>query len=183
MPIVRMRRTPASRAAWTSSASGAGPRSRWVWLSITAAPLTRSSLGSLGLGEERRRLLHPGPARSSAEGGAFERQVVGVERAQELLRRLGDVGCEQDGDDPEALGERAERRLELGGLGLVLGELPRRALLDVAVEAPHALPDALERLRDLGAVEQLLDLLAQALEVGGQRGVDVDVRDRPAAVD
>ena len=65
---------------------------------------------------------------------------------------------------------------QLVGLGLVLGQLPRRVLLDVAVQPPHALPDALQRLRDLRLVEQRRDLLDEALEVGGQRRVDVDRR-------
>ena len=51
----------------------------------------------------------------------------------------------------------SERSATSSSLGLRLGSLASfqgACLLDVAVQAPDALPDALERLRDLGAVEQ-----------------------------
>src|SRR5215212_7292124 len=157
MPIVRMRLTPCSRAAATSSASGAGPRSRWVWESIT---------GPSGLREERRELLDLRAAGEGAVGRRLERRVRRPERGEQLLGRLGDVRGQHHRDDSEAFGERPQRLVELAGLLLVLGELPRRALLDVAVQAPDALPDPLERLGDLRVVEQIADLLAQAAEVG-----------------
>ena len=52
--------------------------------------------------------------------------------------------------------------VQLVGLGRVLGQLPRRRLLDVAVQPPHAHPDPLQRLRDLRLVEQRRDLLDAA---------------------
>ena len=64
----------------------------------------------------------------------------------------------------------------------VLGQLPGRLLLDVAVQAPHALPDVVEGRRQLDAVDALRDVLGQALEVGDERGVDVDVGHDPVAV-
>src|SRR5689334_19826320 len=101
MPTVRIRITPASRAAATNSASGPGPRSRWVWESITDGSVrgcgarqnpSRSRTGPSGLGEERRELLDAGSAGHRAVRRAGERAVVGAERVQEPLRGLGDVG-------------------------------------------------------------------------------------------
>src|SRR5689334_9505455 len=132
MPIVRIFVTPTASAPATSSASGAGPRSRWVCESIT---------GSSGLREEGRELLDLGAPALGAVHRVIEGGVLRAEGGEQLLRGRGDVGREQDGHDAQALRERAQRRVELAGLGLVLGELPGRALLDVAVEAPHPLPD------------------------------------------
>ena len=60
--------------------------------------------------------------------------------------------------------KRGEHLVQLGGLARISGELPGLALLDVAVQAPHALPDHVERLGGLDAVEQLRDLLGEAVE-------------------
>src|SRR4051812_15901003 len=176
MPIVRMRVTPWALAPATSSASGAGPRSRWVWESITA----RASL--LGFREELGHLLDARAARAVAEAGGLEPGALVAERGQQLLRRLGDVGPQQDRHGAKAFGEAAQRLVELVRVGLVLGELPRGALLDVAVQTPDALPDPLQRLRDLRVVEQVPDFVDETVEVGREPGVDLDVGDLPVAV-
>src|SRR4051794_29789812 len=153
--------TPASCARPTISASSPGVESRCVWLSITGWWNPSSDPG-----EQRRELADLRVGLPRAEGGVGDRGPLVTERGEELLRARGQVRVQQDRHRAQALGERAQHGRELGRVGL--RELPRLALLDVAVEPPHPLPDALERLRDLGAVEQLADLAGQLLEVRGQ---------------
>ena len=125
-----------------------------------------------GLGNRGGELADRAAARAVAELGGAQLEPLVAERGEQLRGRLGHVGREQHGQHAQALGERAQRRLELGGRAGVLRQLPRRLLLDVAVEPPHARPDAVERLRDLGAVEQARDLVGEPVEVGAQLGVD-----------
>ena len=106
----------------------------------------------------------------------------GAEGSEELLGRPGDPRGEQHGDHAQALGQRAQDAIEVGRALGVLGQLPRRLLLDVAVEPPHALPDVVEGRRELDAVDALGHALGEAVEVAGERRVDVDRRHRPVAV-
>ena len=171
MPIVRMRVTPASRACGDQLGLGRRPAVE-VGVAVDHGRVLASGTAARASRPRCRRA----PRRSCAPASAVVRRA---ERGEQLARRSpGCRACSSTVDDAQALGERAQRGVELAGLRLVLGELPRRALLDVAVEPPHALPDALERLRDLRAVEQRRDLVAQALEVLAERGVDVDARAR-----
>src|SRR5215217_7728658 len=116
MPMVRMRRTPTARADATSSAPGAGPRSRWVCESINA------SASVLDLGEQRWQLLHRAPAGARAVLRAGDRDVGRAERREQLLRRLRDVRREQHGQRAQTLRQRTQRGVELAGPGVVLGE-------------------------------------------------------------
>ena len=61
------------------------------------------------------------------------------------------VRRERDRDRAHAVDQVVEDRVELGGARLVLGELPRRGVLDVAVEPAHELPDLLERAGEVAA--------------------------------
>ena len=101
------------------------------------------------------------------------------------------VRVQQHTHHPQTLGQRRERLIQRIRSGSVPRELPRRALLDVAVQPAHPLPDQVERLGDVGAVEFLGDVLRQPVEVGRQRAVGghrghdpvpiaQDHRDRPA---
>src|ERR1044072_8494140 len=92
----------------------------------------------LDLGKERRNsldLLAPWP-------GAELGQLPGVlgERRQQPPAGLREGGDEQQGDGAQALGEVVEDLVEALGVGLVLGQLPRPRLLDVAGEPPDPLP-------------------------------------------
>ena len=60
VPTVRIRVTPASTAAATSSASGGSQNSRWVWLSIIGGPLS-------ALGEQRLERADRGAATALGE--------------------------------------------------------------------------------------------------------------------
>src|SRR5581483_12147833 len=102
------------------------------------------------------------------------------QRFEDARRRLRQVRRDGDGDRTKPVGEVVEDGVELGGLGAVLRELPGGADLDLLVEAPHRLPDLVERPRDVEAVETLDQRAAQALRVDrtGARGV----LQRPVAV-
>ena len=111
---------PCSTAASTSSASGGSQRSRWVWLSITRASGNSGSSG-------RRARANPRPAATRAP-----RRALRAGRRHVRLRAARDVA--------QALDQRRERLVELGRIGGIARELPRRPLLDVAVQPPHPLP-------------------------------------------
>src|SRR5690242_13741911 len=98
MPIVRMRLTPAAAASATSSASGAGPWSRWVWESITPG------LSRLDLREQRRDALHRLAPGRGAVARALDRRLLPAQRREQPGGGVGDVGGEQDGDHAQALG-------------------------------------------------------------------------------
>ena len=144
-------RTPPRRAPRPAARRA----SRCVWLSIT--PL----LGNSG-GERARRSPRREPCGANAPRAGAAGAPSAVEQPPTLA---GMYGVQQHADDAHALGERRERLVERAGRVRIARELPRRALLDVAVEPAHALPDHLERLRDLGAVEQLATSLGQPVEL------------------
>src|SRR5438270_4634413 len=136
MPIVSISLTPAASAAATSSASGSSHRSRWVCESITAA-------GSRGLRKQRLDRAHPRD-RARAQVGARERGVGSSERREQPLHAGGHVRPQQHGHRAQSLGERAQHAVEILA-SLRLGrQPPRRLLLDVAVQPPHALPDLIQ---------------------------------------
>ena len=115
----------------------------------------------------------PAPARASsgAPSAASSRSAL-----------AGQVRPQQHRHRPQPLGEAAQHRVELLAGALVLRQPPRRPLLDVAVQPAHALPDLLERERQLGAVDVRGDALAQAREVLGQRRLRRSARHLPVAV-
>ncbi len=78
---------------------------------------------------------------------------------------------QQHRHDAQPLDERPQHAIQIVRAGVVLGQPPGRLLLDVAVQPAHALPDLVERDRQLDAVDQLRDALAQAREVLGERRV------------
>src|SRR5438105_713482 len=162
VPTVSMRRTPAASAAETSSASGGAHRSRWVWESITA-PLRR-------FGEQRLDLAHALDA-PGAQLGAGERQVARAERCEQTLGGGGQVRPQQHAQRAQALDERAQHEVEPLRIALLAGQAPGSLLLHVAVEPPHALPDLLERRRQLRAADMRADALWQPGEVGGERRI------------
>ena len=85
------------------------------------------------------------------------------QRRKDRGRGVGDVAGEGDGDGTEAVDQIVEDAIELVCPGLVLRQLPRRARLDLAVEGPHDLPDALQRPGDVEVVQPFGD-------IGGERG-------------
>ncbi len=56
MPIVRIRRTPASRAAATNSAAGGSQSERWAWVSTTRLKSRNGSPSTLGPARRAQRL-------------------------------------------------------------------------------------------------------------------------------
>ena len=112
----------------------------------------------LDLREERRHPLDALAARPRAEARPA-RGPSSPSAASSVSLRLRHVGDEQQRRHPQPLGEVVEDLVEALGVGLVLGQLPGLRLLDVAVEAPDQLPDLLQRLGQLGPVEQLADAL------------------------
>src|SRR5688572_10513075 len=170
-PTVRIRRTPTARAAATRSASSGSQNARWAWVSTTSG---------LQLREQGRQLLGRCAPAPAAELGDLPALLP--ERAQQPLGGLGHIGKEEEGDYPEALGEVVEDQVQLPGLALVLGQVPRPALLDVAVEAADQLPDLVQRLADLCLVQQLPHPVRGAVEVGAQRRIDVGLGDGARAV-
>ena len=82
------------------------------------------------------------------------------------------VGDEQQRRHPQALDQAVEDLVEALGVGLILGQLPRLRLLHVAIEPPHQPPGLLQRLGQLGPVQQLAEARHHALEVLGEHGVE-----------
>src|SRR3954466_11183329 len=115
IPMARIRLTPAASASATTSASSREQWSRWAWESITRRTSSRL------LGEQRLQRLHLRAARSRAELGPVEAGVRPAQDLEDPAGARGQVGVQQHGHDPQALGERAQRHVELARLGLVLG--------------------------------------------------------------
>ena len=80
-------------------------------------------------------------------------------------------GCSSTRQHAQPLGQRGQHDVELAGRArpwpASTAPAPRRS-----GSAPHALPDLLERLRQLGAVEQRRDPLGEPVEVRRQRRVE-----------
>src|SRR5215207_7690442 len=148
IPTVRIRVTPSRAAAATSSLLGGAHESRCVWLSITARG--RRS----GLGEQRLERAHRSD-RPCARACALEADVRSVQRGEELLGGSRDPRDEQHGDHAQALDQRAQDAVEVRGARRVLGQLPRRLLLHVAVQPPDPLPDLVQRLGQLDAIDEI----------------------------
>src|ERR1700677_4088102 len=134
MPTVSMRVTPAAPAAATSSVLGGSHRCRWVWESITVArELSR------GLREQRlERADGPSERVRVVPARTRQRAVLTAERAEQLVRAGGHVRVQQHRQHAQSSDERAEHAVELARADVVLGQLPRRLLLDVTAQAPHA---------------------------------------------
>ena len=83
------------------------------------------------------------------------------------------------------LGEVVEDRVDVAGKRRVLGQLPRPPLLDVAVEPPHARPDRLQGLGQLGPVEEIAGGLLDATQpvlAAGELGVRLGGRHDAVAI-
>src|SRR4029079_17498304 len=190
IPTVRMRVTPAAVAAATSSSFGGSQLSRCVWLSITTAWGTAARGGRRARRRRRRtraslrRRRGGGGARDAAavERGPAQREVGGAESVEQRDAALGQPRREQDGDRAQPVGEGAQHTVEVAGARLVLGQLPRRLLLDVAVEPAHALPDRLERLRELPAIHERADLVREAVELRDHRRIQLGLGHRAVPV-
>src|SRR4051794_36877152 len=128
MPIVRIRLTPASRAAATSSASGAGPRSRWVCESITDGSVRGCGgspggvpVVSAGARYPRACWLHVTGCRVLADAGGARQNPshrrtgpsgLGEERRQLLGARAAGLGAVRRGGERAVLSaERVQQLL------------------------------------------------------------------------
>ena len=127
-------------------------------------------VGRLDLREERRDPLDALAAGAGAELGQLA--ALFAERREQRLAAARQVGDEQQRRHPQALDQVVEDFVEALGVGLVLGQHPRLRLLDVAVEAADQLPGHLQRLGQLGPVEQLAEARHDAFEVLGEHRVD-----------
>ena len=96
-----------------------------------------------------------------------------AELGEQRLRRLRQERHQHQGDDAQALDQVVEDFVETGGVGLVLGEDPRRGLLDITVEATDEHPDDLQGLGQLGTIEQVAQAVERAFEVLGEHRVDL----------
>src|SRR6266540_1447770 len=76
-----------------------------------------------------------------------------AERAENSRRALREVRGDGDGNCAEPVGQLVENPIELLCPRLVLGQLPRLRLLDVAVEAAHEIPDRIKRARQIPIVK------------------------------
>src|SRR5918996_607021 len=99
---------------------------------LTTGATVSALLGGLQLREQGSQLAHaPAPAaRSELDQGAI-RFPEGLEEA---IGRLGHVGVQEQRGDPQALGQAVEDGVKPIRCTVVLGELPRAGLLDIAVE-------------------------------------------------
>ena len=131
------RRATISASCPASSPDGCGCRSR--------ARFGDSSVGGRAAREQLRdrragARAERAPARARASGRSRRARRAASPRSPACTGAAARVTARM----PSASERSVD--VELRRLRLVLGQLPRRALLDVAVEPPHALPDALERL-------------------------------------
>src|SRR3954454_6038965 len=174
MPVVagRLRHSASARAE--SARGDPAPRNgaRASWGTPDWSSELREELAELADRADRPR----------AEAGVGEAELRRAEGGEELLGGAGDPGREQHGDDAQPLGQGAQDAIEVGRTLGVLGQLPGRLLLDVAIEPTHALPDVVERGRELDAVDALGHAVGEAVEVGCERCVDLDVGDAPVAI-
>ena len=88
----------------------------------------------------------------------------------------------QQGQHPQTFGQAVEHLIEPFRVGLVLGQDPGLGFLDVAVEPPDQDPDLLQCLTDLGFIEQGLDPVGDAVEVGGKERIRLGLRLDPVPV-
>ena len=174
MPTVRIRVTPAARRRGDELGVG---RLAEVQVGVASrSPRLGGSAASLGNSEpialDRARSADASSAAPASDGS-------GAPSAREQpLALLGQVRPQQHrhaARTPSA-SVRGPGRAPRARVG-VLGQLPRRPLLDVAVQPPHALPDLLQRDRQLGAVEQLATRARQSpAKSARQRRVELDRR-------
>jgi hypothetical protein len=179
------KRSAASSAAWHECAVGAdrehpvhalalglrdevgvvGRAAVEVGVAVDHVPAATSRFGKSGSSDSTR----------STRGTLAERPQAAVldgQRVEQRAHALGQVGQQERGDHAQALDERGERAVERLGVRLVLGELPRRLLLDEEVQPAHALPDRLERVVDRERVHRLADRVGQRRELRGEGVVE-----------
>ena len=137
---------PTPAPARRGDAPGAGPSSisRWQWVSTSRMAVTdarvrepgRTGLRPLDAREERRRRRRPPPAPARPRWRfSSSRSAVAVrlpEPAQDLDGRARHDRVQAERHQAQARRQVVQDRVEAGRLRLVLGELPRRLLLDVA---------------------------------------------------
>ncbi len=189
MPIVTSCPTPPARASATAPAVSA-IISRWQCESTSVIG------GRPRAGADREVTPAPQPSVSSrgnsdgpaTTGGRGERRPRGLVQQQVgVAVRLPDAAQDLDGghgDDrvhgqrhqAQAGGQTIEDRVQPAGQRLVLGELPRRLLLDQPVEAPHELPDRVEGGRDAEVGVLLRRLRDHRLALGSHRRQSLTLR-------
>src|ERR687898_3442949 len=147
---------------------------------LTTGATVSALLGGLQLREQGSQLAQALAAAARAE--LDERPLRFPEGLEEAIGRLGHVGVQQQRGHPQALGQAVEDGIEPARCTVLLGELPRAGLLDVAVEPADELPDLLERLGDLGLIQKRPDAVGDSLELTGELRLGLRVRDRPVAV-
>ena len=135
-------------------------------------------------GRARRCERHP-----RSRPGARSSERSSAQRAEEALRGVGHERMQQNGDHAQPLGQPVEDLIEASALCLVLRQLPRLLVLDVAVEEPDAPPDLVESQGRLHAVEPIATAPARpsnsvTSSPAGSAGATVAVaaghRERPA---
>ena len=151
-PMVTMRSTPASSASSTRSPAGSSHEARWVWES-TMALLLGFDARKERPGRRHRRASRPRRPTRRRQASAGRRRPAPAPRGR-ARTEPGMYGHSRIATIRKPLRQRHQHLIELTGTGRVLGEHPRRALLDELVEAPHELPRLLGRVGDVGAVER-----------------------------
>src|SRR4249919_3798346 len=161
VPTLTTRSTPTARARSRTSPASSNA-SRWAWVSIireAAARASRRRGRRIDPREERSRRLDPLDLHGEPRRHVGPGEVCRLTQAREdPFGRLGDEGRERDGDRPQSVGELVQDSVELLSARVVLGKLPGRRLLDMAIQAAHELPHAVERAREIELVEARRDL-------------------------
>ena len=80
--------------------------------------------------------------------------TVHPQLSQHIFRRGGDEGGQQDAQDPDALQQIVEHRLQTRPLLLLLGQQPRGGLVDILVAAPGQIHQRLQGVGVAVAVHQ-----------------------------
>src|ERR671922_1408250 len=154
VPTATTRSTPAERARSSTSPTPSPQASRCACVSIMTGSGGRGV--QLDAGKERSCRLDAGRRLREPRPDVVPGEIVALpERYQDLGRRLREVGGDGDRGGAQAVGETVEHTVELVRAALLLGQLPRLRLLDVAIQAPDQIPDGLERRADVELVEAL----------------------------
>ena len=121
-----------------SRARAPSPRSLRTRASSAGSKAHASSLGNSG---GIRSVRAPPPREPKSASPAPSSPSA----ASSVSAELGMYAVRSSVTHPQALGQVVEDPVEVGARALVLGQLPRLRLLDVAVEPPDRAPDLLER--------------------------------------
>src|SRR3954452_24223281 len=138
-PTEMTRWTPASLARVRTCSGGSAHASRCACVSVMG-----SSRGcrQVDTRKERSRRLDSLCRGRLPVGDLLQREVDRLaERTENPRRRLWQVRRKGDCDRSQPVAQVVEDRVELLGVCLVLGELPRGRLLDVAIQPADDLPD------------------------------------------